>query len=242
MLAWFTTLLNTLLGGAVRSLLLKLGVTPADPAHPIPEYLAGEILVILIIIVGAIILRSRLSVENPGKFQHTMEYVLAFTRNMADEVIGHGSRRYVALIGTLGIFVILCNLLGLIPSLSAPTASIQVTLGCAVVAFLYYHFQGVRERGFFGYLKKFAGTVAWIAFLVFPIEIFSNALRLLSLSVRLWANMMVGGLLEGIFTSLVPVFVPAVFMALHIFESLLQAYIFMILPAVYIALAVSEEH
>lgn len=242
MLAWFTALVNKLGGGAAVWLLLKLGVTPANPARPIPEYLAGEILVIVIIIIGAIVLRGRLSVERPGKFQHAMEYVVSFTRNMADETIGHDGRRYVALIGTLGIFVCLCNLLGLIPSIASPTASIQVTLGCAVVAFLYYNFHGVRQFGLLGYLKKFCGPVLAIAFLMFPIEIFSNLLRLLSLSVRLWANMMVGALLEGIFTSLVPVLVPAALMALHVFESLLQAYIFMILPAVYIALAVSEEH
>ena len=81
-----------------------------------------------------------------------------------------------------------------------------------------------------------------IAVLMFPIEVFSNAFRLLSLSVRLWANMLVGDLLEGIFTGLIPIVVPALFMALHIFVSLLQAYVFMILPAVYISMAVEEEH
>jgi F-type H+-transporting ATPase subunit a len=87
-----------------------------------------------------------------------------------------------------------------------------------------------------------AGPMVAIAVLMFPVEVFSNLLRMLSLTVRLYANMRAGVLVEGIFTGLVPFAVPAIFMALHIFESLLQAYIFMILPALYIALAVQEEH
>ena len=147
---WFTAVLNKLLGGIVAPLLVKLGVPPADPAHPIPNYVAMEVLVILLILAGAFLLRRRLSVESPGKFQHLMEVVVEFTRDLTAEIIGHGSERYIAMIGTLGIFITLCNLLGLLPTLETPTAHIQVTLGCAVSAFLYYNFQGVRQHGVVG--------------------------------------------------------------------------------------------
>jgi F-type H+-transporting ATPase subunit a len=241
---WFTALLNKLLSGAVTALLSPLGpaFAPADPAHPIPDYIAMEILVILVILAAAWYLRTRLSVENPGAFQHVMEVVVQFVQNMTDEIIGHDGRRYVGLIGTLGIFVGLCNLLGLIPTLETPTAHIQVTLGCAVAAFLYYNFHGFRQHGILGYLRHLAGPMLAIAILMFPIEVIGNVGRLLSLSVRLYANMLVGDILEGVFTQIVPILVPAVFMALHVFVSLLQAYIFMLLPAIYISLAVSEEH
>lgn len=239
---WFTTLLNKLLGGAITALLIKLGLPPSDAAHPIPNYVGEEILIVLIIIAGALILRSMLSVEKPGKFQLLMELVVEFSHNMVDEVIGHGGRRYAALIGTLGIFIILCNLMGLIPTLDSPTAHAVVPLGCAVVVFLHYNYQGVRQHGLIGYLRHLAGPMMAIAVLMFPVEVFSNVLRLLSLSVRLWANMLVGGMLESIFTRLIPIALPSIFMALHVFESLLQAYIFMILPALYISLAVTEEH
>ncbi len=239
---WLTSLLNKLLGGVITSLLLKAGLPPADPAHPIPNYVGEEVFVLLIIIAGALILRQRLSAENPGKFQLAMESVVEFTRSMADDMIGPGGRRYVTLIGTLGIFIVICNLLGLIPSLESPTAHGAVTLGCAVVVFIHYNLQGIRHHGFLGYLRHMSGPMMAIAVLMLPLEIFSGLFRMLSLSVRLWANMMVGGLLEGIFTALIPIGVPALFMALHIFESILQAYIFMILPAVYISLAISEEH
>ncbi len=238
---WFTAILNKLFGGLVVTLLGKVGIQ-ADPAQPIPNYIAMEILVILLILVGAIALRARLSVENPGRFQHLMEVVLEFTQNTADEIIGHSGRRYVAMLGTLGIFVGLSNMLGLIPTLETPTAHIQVTLGCAVSAFLYYNFHGFRHHGIVGYLKHLCGPMLAIAIIMFPIEVIGNVGRLLSLSVRLYANMMVGDLLEQVFSGLVPIAVPTLFAALHIFVSLLQAYIFMLLPAVYISMAVSEEH
>jgi F-type H+-transporting ATPase subunit a len=251
---WFTAILNKLLGGVVTPLLVKIGRVPSDPASPIPNYIAMEILVILLMMVGVVLLRRRLSVENPGKFQHSMEVVVQFIQGMSEEIIGHGSGRYVPMLVTLGLFIVLCNLLGLIPTLQTPTAHIQVTLGCAAAAFLYYNFQGVRQHGVFGYLKHLCGPMLAIAIIMFPIEIIGNLGRLLSLSVRLYANMMVGDLLEEVFGVLVPaafphliavpvaILAPPVFMVLHIFVSFLQAYIFMLLPAVYISMAVSEEH
>jgi F-type H+-transporting ATPase subunit a len=239
---WFTAILNKLLGGVVTPLLAKVGQAPSDPAHPIPNYIAMEVFVILLIIVGVVILRRSLSVEHPGKFQLSMEVVVKFIQDMSEEIIGHGSSRYVAMLGTLGIFIALCNLLGLAPTLQTPTAYIQVTLGCAVSAFLYYNFQGLRQHGVIGYLKHLCGPMLAIAIIMFPIEVIGNFGRLLSLSVRLYANMMVGDLLEAVFGALVPIVVPALFMALHVFVSLLQAYIFMLLPAVYISMTVSEEH
>jgi F-type H+-transporting ATPase subunit a len=246
---WFTALLNKALGGSVAALLSSLGLPPADPAHPIPNYIAMEVFVIIVILVGAVLLRRRLSVENPGKFQQAMEMVVEFTRDLNQEIIGHGSERYLAMVGTLGVFVLLCNVLGLIPTLQTPTANVRVTLGCALAAFAYYNFQGFRQHGVSGYLKHLCGPAIGnliiticMAILMFPIEVIGNMGRLLSLSVRLYANMFVGDILEAVFTGLIPIAVPAVFMALHLFVSVLQAYIFMLLPAIYISMAVSSEH
>ncbi len=239
---WFARILNDLLGGLLTTLMTKAGFPPASPHYPIPDYVGGEIFVLLLIAAGAIILRTRLSVENPGKLQHAMEIFLEFTQNLADEMIGHGARRYVPLIGTLGLFIVICNILGLIPTFVTPTASIQVPLGCAVMVFIHYNFQGLRRHGVLGYIRHLCGPMMGIAIIMLPTEILSNVLRMLSLSVRLWANMLVGGILESVFTSLVPIAVPAIFMVLHIFESFLQAYVFMILPALYISLATADEH
>jgi F-type H+-transporting ATPase subunit a len=239
---WFTAWLNKLLGSVVTPLLEKIGYHPADPAQPIPNYIAMEILVLLVIVIGTLVLRRRLSIEKPGKFQHLMEVAVEFVQGLAEEIIGHGSQRYVAMLGTLGIFIVLCNVLGLIPTLETPTGHIQVTLGCAVAAFLYYNYEGVRHHGVLGYIKHFCGPMMLIAPLIFPVEIISNVFRLLSLSVRLYANMFVGELLERVFSGLVPILAPALMMGLHLFVSFIQAYIFMLLPAVYISMAVAEEH
>jgi len=259
---WFTAILNKVFGGAVSALLARIAtlhglewVRPAnavEAAHPIHNYLAMEILVALLLVVLALVVRSRLSMENPGKLQHVMEVLVEFMRSTAEEIIGHGADRYVPMLGTLFIFILVCNLLSLLPGQGvpvpaygievSPTGYVQATLGCAVVVFLYYNYQGFRHHGIFGYLKHFCGPVLAMAIIMFPIEIIGNVGRLLSLSVRLYANMLVGGLLEKVFGGLVPLLVPALFMGLHVFVSLLQAYIFMLLPAVYLSLAVSEEH
>jgi F-type H+-transporting ATPase subunit a len=256
-----TALLNKFLAGVVSPAMKALGVAPADAAHPIPNYIASELLVFAVIVVGALILRSRLSVERPGKFQHIMESVVQFFQDVAEEVIGHDYARYVPMLGTLGIFILLCNILGLIPTLETPTGYIQVTLGCAVLAFVYYNFVGLHHHGLGGYLKTFWGQIWWLGPLLFIVEIASNLFRMLSLSVRLYANMFVGKLLEEVFSGLaalmmapdngvilkvlghvVAVTAPAAMMGLHLFVSCIQAYIFVLLPAVYISLAVSEEH
>lgn len=239
---WFTALLNKLLAGILTPALTAAGAAPSDPAHPIPNYFAMEILVVSLIIVGALLLRPQLSVETPGKFQQLMEKVVEFVQNLASEIIGHGATRYVPLLGTLGIFILICNLLGLIPTFDTPTGHIQVTLGLAVAAFVYYNYQGFRHHGFTGYLKTFWGPIWWLGFLLFPVELISNMFRLLSLSVRLYANMFAGELLEEVFGAMLPVVLPATMMALHVFVSFIQAYIFVLLPAVYISLAVAEEH
>jgi F-type H+-transporting ATPase subunit a len=246
---WFTAILNKLFGHLIASLVVAVSrlpnmafVRPADPLHPIPNYVAGEVLVFLVIVVGAIILRKRLSMENPGKFQMAMEIYFDFTRNLVDEVIGHGGRRYVTIIGTLGLFILLCNLEGLIPTLITPTATVCVPFGCSVVVFLHYNFHGFRVKGIFGYLRHLGGPMVLISPLFFVVEVFSNVLRMLSLTARLWANMLAGVALPIVFASLIPIGVPGLFMGLHVFESFLQAYVFMILPALYVSLATSEEH
>jgi F-type H+-transporting ATPase subunit a len=239
---WFTALLNKLLAGVVSPLLAVIGVAPHDPAHPIPDYIAMEILVMLVIVAGVLILRRQLSVENPGKFQHVMEVAVEFVRDLAREIIGHGSERYVAMLGTLGLTIVICNMLGLIPTLATPTGHIQSTLGFAVAAFLYYNYQGLRHHGPVGFVRSFCGPMLILAPLMLPVEVISNVFRLLSLSVRLYANMFVGELLEHVFGSLVPIGVPALVMGLHVFVSFIQAYIFVLLPAVYLSMAVAEEH
>jgi len=117
-----------------------------------------------------------------------------------------------------------------------------VPLGIAVLTFLYYNFYGFREQGVVGYLKHFAGPVWWIAPLLFPIEIISHCARMMSLTIRLYANMFASDLVTLVFFSLFPLAIPAVFLGLHFAVSLIQAYVFMLLAMIYLSQAVAHEH
>ena len=246
-----TQLLNRLFGPQVLALLLKLHIQPKHPATPISNSFAMELLVAVLLTILFVAVRLRLSVERPGQLQHTMEGIHGFITNMADEVIGHDGHKYVAYLVTLGMFILCCNLIGLVPGLESPTAVVIVPLGCALLTWFYYHFQGLRTKGPIGYLKVFMGPqdkeMPWwlryfLPILMFPIEIFSHLARILSLSVRLYANMFAGEMVTLVFFSLIPVGIPVLFEGLHIGVSLVQTYIFVLLPAVYLAEAAGEAH
>jgi len=140
------------------------------------------------------------------------------------------------------MFVLMCNLLGLIPGIPAPTQSAVVPLGLAVTVFVYYNFNGVMAQGPIGYLKHFAGPVWWLAWLLFPVEIISHLARNMSLTIRLWANMFAGDLVTLVAFSLIPIGVPVVFMGLHVLVSVVQALVFSLLSMIYLGQAVAHEH
>jgi F-type H+-transporting ATPase subunit a len=238
---WFTAVLNRFVGAPVTALLHALGFPPAYPNAPITNAAAMEILVVLLLLLFFIVVRMRLSVENPGGLQHMVETVEGFVAEQAEGVMGHGYERYVPYAVALGYFILLGNLLGLVPGFESPTANPVVPLGCAVVTFIYYHFHGIRTHKLH-YVKQFVGPVWALAPLMFLIEIVSHFARILSLTVRLFANMFAGDMVTLAFFSLIPLFVPVVFLGLHLFVSLVQTFIFVMLTLVYLGMAVSEEH
>jgi F-type H+-transporting ATPase subunit a len=237
----FTALLNHVLAGPVTALLIALGIHPAHPAAPIPDYVAMQFLVFVLLIAFFVAVRANLSVENPKTLQHIMEGVYDLMDRQSEEIIGRNHRRYLSYLITLGLFILCCNLLGLIPFLETPTGVPAVPLGCALVTWVYYHVQGVRANGV-GYIKHFFGPVGWLAPLMFLIEICSHLARIMSLTVRLYANMFVGDMVILVFFSMIPIGVPVIFLGLHAFVSLIQTFIFVLLPMVYIGEAVAHEH
>jgi F-type H+-transporting ATPase subunit a len=188
------------------------------------------------------VLRSKLSVENPGKLQLTFEAVYKFVDGQASESIDHHSTRYMPFFGTLFIFILFLNVIGIIPGFESPTMSPAVPLAFAIVVFLYYHWMGLREQGVGKYLAHFAGPVWWLAIIMIPIELISHFARPLSLTIRLFANMFAGERVTITFLSLTYLALPAVFMGLHVFVAFLQAYIFMLLAMIYVGGAVAHEH
>jgi F-type H+-transporting ATPase subunit a len=237
--------LNSLLQGIEVRAFQSIGVSSAAAAEKalgINRALGLELVVAGGLIAFFLFVRLTLSVERANPAQQIAEMLHEFIGGQAESVIGHGYERYQAYVTCIFLFVLINNLTGLIPGITAPTTSIMVTLGLAVPTFFYYNFQGVREKGPIGYLAHFAGPVWWMAWLIFPIEIFSDVIRIMSLSVRLYANMFAGDLVTMVFFSLVPIGVPVIFLGLHMFVSLIQAFVFMLLTMIYLSLAVSHEH
>jgi F-type H+-transporting ATPase subunit a len=238
---WLTQILNHLLAGPVTAVLRAVHFEPKYPSAPISNSFAMELLVFTILLLLFFLLRSRLSVDSPGGLQHVFESVEGFVQGQSEEIIGHHSEGYTAFLATLCFFILLCNLIGVIPGFESPTAVPIVPLGCAICAFVYYHTQGFKHAGI-GYLKQFAGPVPALSPLMIPIELISHLARVLSLTIRLTANMLAGDLVTLVFFSLIPIGIPILFLGLHIGVSLLQTYIFILLTTVYLQGAVSEEH
>jgi F-type H+-transporting ATPase subunit a len=226
----------------VAALLQAIGVHPANPAAPIDDAFALELLVVCLLIAFFILVRLTLSVDKPNPAQQIAELINDFTGSNADQIIGHGYERFQAFVTCIFLFVVLNNVLGLIPGIVTPTSQPVIPLGIAVLTFLYYNFHGLREQGVVGYMKHFAGPVWWIAPLLFPIEIISHCARMMSLTIRLYANMFASDLVTLVFFSLFPLAIPAVFLGLHFAVSLIQAYVFMLLAMIYLSQAVAHEH
>ncbi len=238
-------IVNALFGPIVTVLLRPLGFEAVPGEDVIPDYLVMCGLIVVMLVALSLLVRSRLSVEDPGKLQIIMEDGLAGLSGMLEEWIGPKGLRYLPIVGTLGIFIWVGNMMGLVPGLMAPTSSINVTLGCAVTVFVYYHIQGVKEQGIGAYLKHFAvppGTPALMAPIMLPIEIISHFSRVLSLSLRLFGNVFGEELVILILFSIVPFLIPLPMMLLAIITGTLQALIFVILSMIYIAGAVATEH
>jgi len=237
---WLTKIFNNHLAGLGNTLLNAVGMHPE--ARPWANFIVMELLVTAIIVLLFAVLRPRLSADNPGRLQHVFELIFEFLRDQTEDQVPHEGHRYLAFFGTIFLFVLFCNLLGLIPGFESPTMVPSVPLGCAVAVFVYYHVIGIMANGPVRYALNFAGPIWWMAPLVIPIEIVSHLARPLSLTIRLYANMYAGEQITIAFLGLTYFIVPVAFMGLHIFVSVLQAYIFMLLAAMYVAGAVAHEH
>ena len=218
-----------------------LHIAPVNARFPITDTNAMELLVFLILIGYFLLVRASLSVETPGGVQHLAEMTHEFVSEQGEGIIGHGYERFTGYLTALLLFILVCNLAGLVPGLESPTANPVVPLGFALVTWFYYHYHGIRVNGS-SYIKQFLGPVWWISPLLFPIEIISHLARILSLTVRLYANMFAGDLLTLAFFSLIPVGIPLVFLGLHFGVAVVQAYVFMLLAAIYLSLAVAHDH
>ena len=250
---------HSILYRPINALLIRLlGEPPVDKLSPgmahfffpdgkaawIPDPALMALLLLAVIFVLFRLAARRYDRDRPGKVQSFLEMLVSFLRGLVDETIGEGAAKsYLPIIGGLFIFIAMGNLFGVFFFLQPPTGSLSTTVALAIVAFLYFNLQGVREHGVLGYLKHFMGPMLLIAPLFFVIEIIGTVARVLSLSLRLFMNIFGEHTTTGVFASLVPIVVPWPMMALGIFTAFLQAYVFALLTAVYVGGAVAhEEH
>jgi F-type H+-transporting ATPase subunit a len=214
-------------------------------AHPDPRpwanFVVMQFVVVLFLMVVVALLRFRLSAGRPGNFQQAFELFYEFVRGQAEDQIGHDGLRYIGYFGTIFLFILTANLIGLVPCFESPTQNPSVTAGCALTTFIYYNLVGFQANGI-KYPAQFAGPVWWLAPLMLPIELISHLARCLSLTVRLYANMFAGEKVTMVFLGLTLFPLPVAFMGLHVFVGLIQAYIFMLLTMVYVGGAVAHEH
>jgi F-type H+-transporting ATPase subunit a len=235
---------NAVLGRPVAALLAAIGFHVEGP-EVIPPYLVMTMLIVLVVTVVCLFMKSRLSVENPGKFQILLEDGVMAIVGLLEEWIGPDGRQYLSLIFTLGLFILLGNYAGLIPGLMAPTSNINVTVGLAITTWVYYHSQGFKKQGVVNYLKHFAvppGAPVWMAPLMLIIELISHTSRLLSLSLRLFGNIFGEELVIVILGSIIPFIVPLPMMFLGLITGGLQAFIFVLLSIIYLQAAVAVDH
>lgn len=239
---WLTRLFNDYLSGVANTILGWFGLHAGNPARPWQNFLVMELLVVALIMVAVTILRSTLSVDKPGKIQHLVEVVWNFLNEAALDAGLHHPGKFLPFFATIFFFVLVCNLIGVIPTFESPTMVPSVPAGCAMAVFVYYNFWGFREQGLWPYLKHFAGPMPVLAPLMVPIELVSHLARPMSLTIRLFANMFAGEQVTIAFLKLTFLVAPALFMGLHVFVSFLQAYIFALLTMIYVSGAVAHEH
>jgi F-type H+-transporting ATPase subunit a len=240
---WVTALLNQYLPAPAQLLRSLLHIPAQHADKPWTNYAAMEVFVVVLLMAAAALLRMQLSMDRPGKVQLVAEAIYTFIRQQAHDIIGHGYEKHVPFFACIFFFILSSNLLGIVPSFESPTMFYVVPAGVALASFCYYNGQGVWAMGPLKYLGHFAGPLWWLWWFMFPLEILSHCIRPMSLTIRLFVNMLAGEQVTVGFMALMPWVVPVVFLGLHTFVSLIQSFIFMMLSIAYVGGAVAhEEH
>ncbi|MFA6143373.1 MAG: F0F1 ATP synthase subunit A [Sulfurimonas sp.] len=203
----------------------------------------------MLLAAAIVLLIAKMATSNmrlvPTGCQNVMEAYLGGVLAMGADVMGKAeARRYLPLVATIGLFVGIANVIGVIPGFEAPSAFLDFTLALALVVFTYYNFEGIRRNGIITYFKHFMGPVWWLAWLMFPIEIVSHISRIISLSFRLFGNVKGDDMFLMVILMLAPWLLPMIPFALLTFMAFLQAFIFMMLTYVYLggAVLLSDDH
>ncbi len=217
-----------------------VGGGAADFAHANPHVIYSWVVMIMLIVLGFIGTKGVKMV--PGKAQNVFEVLISGIEDFMVTVTGEEGRWLFPLAGTVFIYVFSCNIVGLVPGFYPPTANLNTTLSCALTVVVFTHIIGLMYHGP-GYIKHFLGPVWWMIPIILPIELIGHAARILSLSFRLFGNMMGHELVLGILFLLAGLyFAPLPIMALGIFVALVQAFVFFLLTIMYFSSAMEHAH
>lgn len=209
--------------------------------HVVPHYVTYAFLASLLLVGVALVMRGSLALVPKG-VQNFMEVMVESLFKLAEENIGHQWGKYFfPLIGTLGLYILLCNFMGLIPGFTAPTSNINMTASMAVPVFLATHYYGIKVHGV-KYIKHFLGPIMWLAPMMFIIEFIGHLVRPVTLSVRLFGNMIAKHMILFALGLLAPLIVPVAILGLGVLVSLIQAFVFVLLTSLYLAGSVEEAH
>jgi F-type H+-transporting ATPase subunit a len=218
-----------------------------EHATSIPWPIWASLFAVTIILLSGVLVRSRLAAAGGGlvpdegfTVRNVIELLTEMLVGMAEQTMGHKWRTYFPFVATLFLFILIANLLGLIPGVGGATTSANVTWAWAIISFGVHQYVGFKENGV-GYLKHFVGPVWWLAPLYILIELISHLSRVFTLAVRLLANMSADHIVVGVWLALVPVVVPAIFLGLGVVVAFLQAYVFAMLSMIYIGLALEHD-
>lgn len=239
--------INVIFGPLAQLIQTAIGhpLVADEHGNLIPPFMCMVILIVIGFTLLGLAIRSRVSVENPGKLQIVLEDVVGVFVGLLTEWLGPTGVRFLPLIGALGLFIFSSNYMGFVPGLMSPTSSINVTLGCAITTWVYYHLQGFKAQGVGGYLLHFVfppGVPKWMAPIMLPIELISHTSRVMSLSLRLFGNIFGEELVIAVIASLAPYVVPLLVQPLFLITSGLQAFIFVLLTIIYLQGATHVEH
>ena len=206
----------------------------------IPTHVTYTWLVMIFLILLSILATRRLNI-NPGPIQNIMEVIVDSFHNLLLDTMGEHGKKFFPLIATIGLFILVSNILGLIPGFESPTANLNTNLSMALVVFCLTHIVGVKVQGV-KYLKQFVGPNPWLAPLMIPIELVGHIARPVSLTFRLFGNIEGGHIVLGVIVLLVPLLVPLPILILKLLICFIQTLVFMLLSMMYIAGAMEEHH
>ena len=228
-----------------QKFLAKFGSTPEaafgpyTPENAIPWYTVMFVIACILSLVLIWMLKGKLSEEEPGPGQQTLEVGVLAVRSMLEDIVGPHGLQYFPVVMTFGVLILISNLMGMFPLFMSPTSATSVTFALGLSSFIYYNYIGIRENGLFGHLKHFAGPIWWIAPLIFSIELISNLIRPFTLGIRLFANMFADEKVLDTIAHLVPGvtywLVPILLMPLSLFVAFIQTFVFVLLSQLYLS-------